>query len=146
MVPADGHFAPYEKIAPNSDQKSPTNGRIFVLSFQSSTQKHIFWLQSKSQHAQGDPSWFSPRDLKLGEIVDRLLQGDKVNVQEEVANVSNEQGGQGGDDGDTHMEDAGPEDQGGAQGDVASSNPFIGDPASHEREGSREGGADGGRT
>ncbi|KAL8826008.1 MAG: hypothetical protein Q9191_004061 [Dirinaria sp. TL-2023a] len=145
MVPADGHFAPYEKTAPNSNQKSPTNGRIFVLSFQSSTQKHIFWLQSKSQHAQGDPSWFSPRDLKLGEIVDRLLQGDEVNVQEEVANVSNEQGGQGGDDGDTHMEDAGPEGQGGAQGDAAGTDPFGGDAATREGEGSREGGADGGR-
>lgn len=144
MVPADGHFAPYEKTAPNSGQKSPTNGRIFVLSFQSSTQKHIFWLQSKSQHVQGDPSWFSPRDLKLGEIVDRLLQGDEVNVQEEVANVSNEQGGQGGGDGDTHMEDAGPEGQGGAQDNLASGDPFVGDPA-HGGGDSREGGADGGR-
>lgn len=145
MVPADGHFAPYEKTAPSSNQKSPTNGRIFVLSFQSSTQKHIFWLQSKSQHAQGDPSWFSPRDLKLGEIVDRLLQGYEVNVQEEVANVSNEQGGQGGDDGDTHMEDAGPEGQVGPQGDAAGTNPSVGDAAAREGEGAREGGADGGR-
>lgn len=110
MVPTDCHFLPYEKVAPNSDKKSPTNGRIFVLNFQSSTQKHVFWLQSKSQHPQGDSSWFSPRDLKVGQIVDRLLQGDEVNVQEEVANITTEQGGGGG-DGDINMQDAGPEGQ-----------------------------------
>ena len=116
MVPTDGHFLPYERTAPGSDQQAPTNGRIFVLSFQSSTQKHIFWLQSKSQHASGDPAWFSPRDLKLGQIVDRLLQGDEVNVKEEVANVSNDQAGQG--DGADHMDidDTGPEGQGGPAG------------------------------
>ena len=117
MVPGDGRFAPYEKAAPTgSESKPPTNGRIFVLSFQSSTQKHIFWLQSKSQHPNGDPSWLSPRDLKLGEIVDRLLQADEVNVQEELANVSNDQGGGGGGDGDINMEDAKPEGHGENQG------------------------------
>ena len=95
MVPTDGHFLPYDRTKPGSDQKSPTNGRIFVLGFQSSTQKHVFWLQSKSQHPSGDPSWFSPRDLKLGYIVDQLLQGEEINVQEEVANISNDQAGQG---------------------------------------------------
>ncbi|KAG7006743.1 hypothetical protein G7Y79_00013g035150 [Physcia stellaris] len=102
MVPTDGHFLPYQLTKPGSDQKSPTNGRIFVLSFQSSTQKHVFWLQSKSQHPSGDASWFSPRDLKHGEIVDRLLQGDEIDVQEEVANISNDQAGQG--DGADHMD------------------------------------------
>lgn len=112
MVPGDGRFAPYEKSPPTeSDAKPPTDGRIFVLSFQSSTQKHIFWLQSKSQHAQGDPSWFSPRDLKLGDIVNRLLQADEVDVQEEMATVSNNQGGEGGGGGDVNMEDAPPEYQ-----------------------------------
>ena len=116
MVPTDGHFLPYELTKPGSDQKSPTNGRIFVLSFQSSTQKHVFWLQSKSQHPSGDASWFSPRDLKHGEIVDRLLQGDEVDVQEEVANISNDQAGQG--DGADHMDidDVSAEGQGDAAG------------------------------
>lgn len=143
MIPEDGRFAPYEQNAPGStDLKPPTNGRIFVLGFQSSTQKHIFWLQSKSQHANGDPSWFSPRDLKLGEIVNRLLRADEVNVQEELANVSNNQSGQGGGDGDVNMEDVQQEGHGGNQGggDGATS---TGNP-SQEREGSRAGGAEGG--
>lgn len=144
MVPTDCHFLPYEKVAPESDKKSPTNGRIFVLNFQSSTQKHIFWLQSRSQHPEGDPSWFSPRDLKLGEIVDKLLQGDEVNVQEEVANISNQQSGQGGRDGDTEMQDAAPEGHGGAHDNSAGGEPSTGDPA-NEGEGSRGGGASGGQ-
>ena len=125
MIPTDGHFLPYERTAPGSDQKAPTNGRIFVLSFQSSSQKHIFWLQSKSQHASGDPSWFSPRDLKLGEIVDRLLQGDEVNVQEEVANIPHDQAGQGDGADSMDIDEAGP----GAQGDALGNNkdPLISD-------------------
>ena len=123
MVPADGRFTPYEPSHESSTP--PTNGRIFVLRFQSSTQRHFFWLQSKSQHAQGDPAWFSPRDLKLGQIVDQLLQGETVNVQEEVANIPNEQGGNPDeDDGSTsRMEDVRSEGHGGGP----SSNP-TGDP------------------
>lgn len=116
MVPADGRFTPYEPS--EQHPKPPTNGRIFVLKFQSSTQRHFFWLQSKSQHAQGDPAWFSPRDLKLGQIVDRLLQGDNVNVQEEVANIPSEQGGNPDEDDDStsRMEDVRSEGQGGVPG------------------------------
>ncbi len=141
MVPTDGTFVPYKEKDSETTVKSPTNGRIFVLKFQSSTQRHLFWMQSKSQHAQGDPAWFSPRDLKLGEIVDRLLQGDQVNVQDEVANVSNDQG-EG--DGDADMEDARPEGGGDIQGNIGSGDPFMGD-AADEGESAREGGADGGR-
>lgn len=141
MVPTDGRFVPYTGPQSESNTKSPTNGRIFVLKFQSSTQRHLFWLQSRSQHAQGDPSWFSPRDLKLGEIVDRLLQGDEVDVREEVANAQNDQGGN---DGDREMEDVRPEGSSDIQGNIGSGDPFMGNP---EDEGSeaRDGGADGGR-
>lgn len=136
MVPTDGRFLPYE---PNPPKPTPsaTNGRIFVLKFQSSTQRHFFWLQSKSQHPNGDPTWYSPRDLKLGQIVDRLLQGDEVNVQEEVANLSNEQGGNADEDGDftSPMEDVRSEGQSGVPRDDS------GDGG----QGSRDGGADGGR-
>ena len=145
MVPTDGHFLPYERTAPSSDQKTPTNGRIFVLSFQSSTQKHIFWLQSKSQHPSGDPSWFSPRDLKLGEIVDRLLQGDEVNVQEEVANVSHDQPGSG--DGADRMDidDSRPDGQGGVSG-PSSDDPFNSSSNQTQGEGgTRDGGSNNGR-
>ena len=142
MVPSDGVFKPYAAPASNSASatKSPTNGRIFVLKFSSSTQRHFFWLQSKSQHAQGDSSWFSPRDLKIGSIVNSLLQGEEVNVQEEVANISNDRG----DGGDETMEDAAPEGHGDVQGNFGSGDPFIGDPG-EEGEEAREGGADGGR-
>lgn len=127
MVPSDGHFVPYTgpptSDASSTDTKSPTNGRIFVLKFQSSTQRHFFWLQSKSQHPQGDMAWFSPKDLKLGDIVDRLLQGDQFNAREEFNNVQSEGGGGGG---DAEMEDAPgggePRTRGGGSDD-----PFTGD-------------------
>ncbi|KAL8717420.1 MAG: hypothetical protein Q9225_005334 [Loekoesia sp. 1 TL-2023] len=146
MVPSDGSFKPYQTSqGDGSSKKSPTNGRIFTLKFQSSSARHLFWLQSKTQHAQGDLGWFSPRDLKLGEIVDQLLQGEQVNVQEALNNLPSDQGGQNDDDdsGD-RMEGVRRESQSGAAENLASGDPFIGDP-SNEGEGSREGGADGGR-
>lgn len=144
MVPSDGSFKPYQATQ-GSNKKSPTNGRIFILKFQSSSARHLFWLQSKSQHSQGESGLFSPRDLKLGEIVDQLLQGEQVNVQEELNNVPNDQGGQDDDDDSrNHMEDVRRESQSGTAENLASGDPFIGDP-SNEGGGSREGGADGGR-
>ena len=141
MVPTDGQFLPYNDKTSEGTPKSPTNGRIFVLKFQSSTQRHLFWMQSKSQHPQGDPSFFSPRDLKIGWIVDRLLQGDEVNVTDEVANISKNQGGS---EGDEAMEDAALGGNDDNQGSSGSGDPSSGNPETGSAE-NRQGGADGGR-
>ena len=146
MIPTDGTFVPLNKhVEPSSEAKALTNGRIYALKFRSSPQRHLFWLQSKSQSPTGDASWFSPRDLKLGRIVDQLLQGEQVNVREELADVpSGEQGG----DEDEAMEDV--EGTGGPSEHHRSGSGGAGPDATggdyrEEGQGPREGGADGGR-
>ncbi|KAB8227037.1 uncharacterized protein BDW43DRAFT_295064 [Aspergillus alliaceus] len=142
MVPSDGSFTPY-KPAGNAN---PTNGRIYVLKFSSSSQRYLFWLQSKSQHERGDASWFSPRDLKLGDIINTLLQGEDIDVEHEIANLP--RGPSGGDDDET-MEDVegvdhNPNHNHGGNSGGAGPDATGGD-IREEGEESREGGADGGR-
>lgn len=146
MVPTDGHFTPYERQT--ADNKPATNGRIFVLKFSSSSQRYLFWLQSKSQHPNGNSGWFSPRDLKLGQIVDQLLQGEEVDIQQEIASVPREDG-DGGDE-DEPMEDVEGADHGPDHGHHPGGSGGAGPGATggdirEEGEPSREGGADGGR-
>ena len=129
----------------HTPQKSPLKGRVFVLKFSSSSEKHFFWLQSREQPA-GDPSRFSTRDLKLGQIVDNLLQGGELDTSEVTA-LRNVDGEGGGGDGDTAMEDApgggdvgeGPGGSGGAGAGA------TGGDVREEGEEAREGGADGAR-
>ena len=142
MIPGDGQFLPYKKKDSTDDSIiSPTSGRIYVLKFQSSSARHLFWLQSPTQHGGGLLSWFSPRDLRLGEVVNKLLQGQEVNVSEELAAVSDNQSGG---SGDTEMEDARPEGSDDIHGNLGGGPTGTGN---QENEGSesRDGGADGGR-
>ncbi|KYG41809.1 hypothetical protein M433DRAFT_158630 [Acidomyces richmondensis BFW] len=147
MIPGDGTFQPLVKNPGADNLESPTNGRIFVLRFQSSSQKHYFWMQSKTQHKDGKLGWFGERDKKLGTIVDSLLQGESLNIQEELAEVggrSNGGGdgnGEGGADREDNMDlDPEPDMEAGGAGQDATG----GDPR-EEGEASREGGADGAR-
>ncbi|KAF4123381.1 26S proteasome regulatory subunit N13 [Geosmithia morbida] len=142
MVPTDGSFVPYEyKTTPQPTSK--TNGRIFVLKFSSSSERHLFWLQSKPQSRNGDPSWFSPRDRKIGDIVNLLLQGEEVDVTRELANVRNTDDQP--DDEDEAMEDAEGERGSRDHGAGGAGPDATGGDVREEGESSREGGADGAR-
>lgn len=151
MIPGDASFLPYIGSDPGADSenlKSPTDGRIFALKFLSSSQRYLFWLQSKSQHPKGDPSWFSERDLRIGQIVDSLLDGEEVDVQAELASVQN-RGGSSGDDDDETMEDVEGTDHSSGRnrhGSTGGAGPgATGGDIREEGSESREGGADGGR-
>lgn len=146
MVPTDGSFLPYEPDT--SEQPSAkTNGRIFVLKFASSSQRYLFWLQSKPQGRNGDASYFSPRDRKIGDIVHQLLQGEEVDVTRELAAVrNNNDNNDDGDDDDEVMEDIeGQRDSSGHRGSGGAGPDATGGDVREEGEGSREGGADGAR-
>ncbi len=116
MIPGDGVFKPYlgpQSTSGSDRSKRPTNGRIFVLKFSSSSQRHLFWLQSKNQSPNDDPGFFSARDKKLGDIVHQLLQGEEVDVPSAMAGTSETNND--GDDGDDEtMEDVEGTDQGSA--------------------------------
>ncbi|KIH86922.1 hypothetical protein SPBR_08260 [Sporothrix brasiliensis 5110] len=148
MVPGDGRFIPYEGTGDHASSK--TNGRIFVLKFESSSQRHLFWLQSKPQSPDGNPAWLSPRDRKIGNLVDELLQGGEPDIDAELAEVRDNNdddrrgGGHSGNDGDGDetMEDA-EDHHGGGPGGAGSG--ATGGDVREEGEDSREGGADGAR-
>ncbi|KAI5466381.1 proteasome complex subunit Rpn13 ubiquitin receptor-domain-containing protein [Mariannaea sp. PMI_226] len=146
MVPTDGSFVPYEyKTTPQPTSK--TNGRIFALKFSSSSQRYLFWLQSKPQGRNGDASYFSPRDRKIGDIVHRLLQGEEVDVSAELASVRNQRSPPDDDDDETMEDIEGHRDQHShhAGGSGGAGPDATGGDVREEGEESREGGADGAR-
>lgn len=149
MIPGDGSFQPYTGKEPSEDSenvKSPTDGRIFVLKFNSSSQRYLFWLQLKSQHPRGDASWFSERDQRIGQIVDALLNGEEIDVLGELAGVQNPSAE---DDEDEAMEDVEGTDHSrnrNRHGSTGGAGPdATGGDIREEGSESREGGADGGR-
>ncbi|KAI1810768.1 proteasome complex subunit Rpn13 ubiquitin receptor-domain-containing protein [Poronia punctata] len=144
-VPADSHFIPYH--GDSSHPSASTNGRIFVLKFLGSSQRHLFWLQSSPQGPRGraDPSYWSPRDRKIGEIVEELLSGGEPDIPGMLASVNNNNTDDG--DGDTAMGDAqgrghSNDPHGGSGGAGADA---TGGDVRDEGEDAREGGADGAR-
>ncbi|KAH7116078.1 proteasome complex subunit Rpn13 ubiquitin receptor-domain-containing protein, partial [Dendryphion nanum] len=152
MIPGDASFTPYlssDTGADSENLKSPTDGRVFVLKFNSSSQRHLFWLQSKSQHPKGDPSWFSERDLKVGQIIDLLLNGEEVDVLAELAGISSRNAPSGDDDEDETMEDVEGTNHSSNRnrhGSTGGAGPgATGGDIREEGSGPREGGADGGR-
>lgn len=146
MIPGDGSFQPLVKNPGAETVESPTSGRVFVLSFQSSSQKHYFWLQSRAQG--GALGVFSERDQRLGQIVDALLQGEEVDVEEEIEEMRRGGGGGGGrdDGGDNDAMDVDEQGHGlSRQGSGGAGPDATGGDARDEGEASREGGANGGR-
>jgi 26S proteasome regulatory subunit N13 len=145
MLPGDVTFEPYVGKKSGGDSriiKSPTNGRIVVLRFSSSSQRHLFWLQSKNEFTT--PGRFSQRDLRIISIVNKMLSGEEVDYETELNEFNRSQE----DDNEDHdMEDAdGPgnarlrsNSTGGAGADA------TGGDIREEGEEAREGGADGAR-
>jgi len=152
MFPGDARFIPYTGKEPSEsggNVTSPTDGRIFSLKFSSSSQRHLFWMQSKTQHPEGNANWFSQRDQRLGQIVDLLLSGNDVDVEAELQEVRDIAGADDRqDDDDQDMEDA---HGGGGNGRFRANSTggagagATGGDIREEGEESREGGADGGR-
>ncbi|EWC43641.1 hypothetical protein DRE_01528 [Drechslerella stenobrocha 248] len=110
VFPGDASFVPYQ-----NPTGAPNDGRICVLKFQSSDQRHFFWLQSKA--ASGEAGKYSQKDLLIVRKIDRLIQtgGDLDGITDEELL---------GDDSQMELDD---------------------DAAPSAGESSRRGGADGGR-
>ncbi|KAL7276322.1 hypothetical protein RUND412_000693 [Rhizina undulata] len=77
LFPGDTTFLPYTACK---------SGRVFVLKFSSSSQRHFYWLQSKSESPEGNPGFWSARDKKWGERINQILQQSE-DEDEEMGDV-----------------------------------------------------------
>jgi hypothetical protein len=66
MVPANATFVRYPI----------PSGRIFVLKFHGSSQRHFYWLQTKPDNPD-DLGHFSAQDEAIERTINRLLRGDE---------------------------------------------------------------------
>lgn len=82
IFPQDVTFTPYTAC---------TTGRVFVLKFTSSSQRHFFWLQSKSE-SDSNPGHWSSRDRRWGETINKILQGDEGDEDDEMGDPDAELG------------------------------------------------------
>lgn len=136
--PGDAHIEPWNYGGENT---GITNGRIYRLEFESSSAHHYFWLQSATQHADGKADHWSDKDLSLGRIINEILAGsDDVDAQGVYSAAGGGGGGGEDNDEDAEMRDA---EDGPGSGDTGAG--ATGGDAMEEGEGSRRGGADGGR-
>lgn len=140
MIPGDGNFLHYDSEQPTAK----TNGRIYVLKFNSSSQRYLFWLQSPPENHH-DYSNLSERDRKITDIVYSLLQGEEVDINAELAELDDDEGDDyEEEDEDEDMEDAQePKSASGTTGGAGAD--ATGGDVRDEGEDAREGGADGGR-
>src|SRR5256885_15634973 len=65
IFPGDATFVPY--LHPTAS----TTGRIYVLKFSSSSQRHFFWWQTKAEGSAGE---HSRRDRVLAKKINRCVQ------------------------------------------------------------------------
>jgi 26S proteasome regulatory subunit N13 len=66
IIPGDARLVPYTEC---------TTGRVMVLKFSSSSQRHFFWIQSKSESPAGELGHWSARDMKWVERINAALNG-----------------------------------------------------------------------
>ena len=78
------------------------SGRIYILKFSSSSQRHFYWLQTKPEKPD-DLGFFSAKDKEYGRLINKLLQGEETGDDSEDLL---------GDDEDETMEDVERRDEG----------------------------------
>jgi 26S proteasome regulatory subunit N13 len=79
----EASFLPYEEAK---------TGRIYILKFSSSSQRHFFWLQAQSER-ENEPGYWSERDRKWGRKIDRILQtGGEEAMDEEMGDAPADSG------------------------------------------------------